>query len=98
MPDRIRTLVAVDAGVEAHSIQAMLEHAPGLEMVGVINGLEESWRTLQETRPDPYLTVSETVELAQGCYRRPLAVADVLDVVGLASSAPVRTATLSGGQ
>ena len=52
MPDRIRTLVAVDAGVEAHSIQAMLEHAPGLEMVGVINGLEESWRTLQETRPD----------------------------------------------
>ena len=59
------------------------------ERVGVV---------LQETRPDPYLTVAETVELARGCYPRPLAMADVLDVVGLAASAPARTATLSGGQ
>jgi pilus assembly protein CpaE len=52
MAERIRALVAIDAGVDSHSVQAILEDAPGIELVGVINGLEESWRTLQETRPD----------------------------------------------
>ena len=52
MAGRIRALVAVDAGVDSYSVQAVLEDAPGLDLVGVINGLEESWRTLQETRPD----------------------------------------------
>ncbi len=52
MADRIHALVAVDAGVDSQDIQAVLPDQPGLEIVGIVNGLEESWRTLQETAPD----------------------------------------------
>ena len=52
MAERIKALVAVDAGVDTAFVQSALERVPGLDLVGVINGLEESWRTLQETRPE----------------------------------------------
>ena len=52
MADAIKGLVAVDTGVDSHSVQSALAQVPGLELVGVISGLEESWRTLQETRPE----------------------------------------------
>jgi len=52
MADRIKTLIAVDADVDSHGVQSLLEDVPSLHIVGVINGLEESWRTLQETKPD----------------------------------------------
>jgi pilus assembly protein CpaE len=52
MADRIRALVAIDEGVDSHSVQSIIEDAAGIELVGLINGLEESWRTLQETQPE----------------------------------------------
>ena len=52
MADRIHALVAVDSGVDSQSLQSALARVPDLDLVGVINGLEESWRTLQETEPE----------------------------------------------
>jgi pilus assembly protein CpaE len=44
--------VAVDVGIDSQTIQSMLPDGGGIEVVGIINGLEEAWRTLQETAPD----------------------------------------------
>jgi pilus assembly protein CpaE len=52
MAARIHALVALDAGVESQMIQSMLPDDGGIEVVGIINGLDESWRTMQETATD----------------------------------------------
>jgi ABC-2 type transport system ATP-binding protein len=53
---------------------------------------------LQECGVDPYLTVTEVLTMHAGYYRHPLAVADVIDIVGLGEKATARVKTLSGGQ
>jgi ABC-2 type transport system ATP-binding protein len=67
------------------------------------HGAPPAWRArigvvLQETRHDPYLTVSETLALAHGWYPRPLTVQQALAAVGLADTATRRVLRLSGGQ
>jgi pilus assembly protein CpaE len=52
MASRIHALVALDAGVDSHTIQQMLPDSGSIEVVGIINGLDESWRTMQETATD----------------------------------------------
>jgi len=52
MAGPIHALVAVDEGVDSQTVQSMLPDGGGIEVVGIINGLEEAWRTLQETAPD----------------------------------------------
>src|SRR2546430_2822620 len=52
MAARIHALVALDEGVDSQAIQAMLPDNGGIEVVGIINGLDESWRTMQETATD----------------------------------------------
>jgi DNA-binding NarL/FixJ family response regulator len=59
MAGRIHALVALDEGVDSQSIQAMLPDGSDVEVVGIINGLEESWRTLQETAPDLLIVACE---------------------------------------
>jgi pilus assembly protein CpaE len=59
MASRIRALVALDAGVDSNVIQAMLPDNGTIEVVGIINGLEESWRTLQETESDLLIVACE---------------------------------------
>jgi pilus assembly protein CpaE len=59
MAGSIHALVAVDTGVDSQTIQAMLPDGGGIEVVGIINGLEEAWRTLQETAPDLVVIVCE---------------------------------------
>jgi pilus assembly protein CpaE len=59
MAGPIHALVALDVGVESHSIQSALPDGAGLEVVGIINGLDESWRTLQETTPDLLIVACE---------------------------------------
>ena len=59
MAGRIRALVALDAGVDSNNIQAMLPDSGTIEVVGIINGLEESWRTLQETESDLLIVACE---------------------------------------
>lgn len=53
---------------------------------------------LQECEPEPYLSVTELLELYRGYYRKPRPVAGLLDRVGLRSKADARIRTLSGGQ
>src|SRR5919201_729736 len=52
MAGQIHALVAVDEGVESQYVQSTLPDNGNIEIVGIINGIEESWQTLQETAPD----------------------------------------------
>jgi ABC-2 type transport system ATP-binding protein len=53
---------------------------------------------LQESRLDPYLTVSESLERFAGYYREPLEVEQVIAQVGLEGREDTRARKLSGGQ
>jgi ABC-2 type transport system ATP-binding protein len=53
---------------------------------------------LQECGVEPYLTVTEVLTMHAGYYRHPLAVADVVRIVGLEEKATARVKSLSGGQ
>jgi ABC-2 type transport system ATP-binding protein len=53
---------------------------------------------LQESQPEPDLTVRECLERYAGYYRTPRSVDDTLALVGLAERADERAARLSGGQ
>ena len=53
---------------------------------------------LQSTGVEPYLTVRETVDMYAGCYSRPRAVDEVIDLVDLTNNRDKRVNQLSGGQ
>jgi pilus assembly protein CpaE len=50
--DRVKTLVALDAGVERDTVEAALPEGSDVDVVAFVDGLEESWTTLQETATD----------------------------------------------
>jgi pilus assembly protein CpaE len=52
MNQSIRTLIALDEGVDRDSVQSALPVEAHIHIVGVVDGLEESWSTLQETPTD----------------------------------------------
>jgi pilus assembly protein CpaE len=53
MSQAIRTLIAVDEEADRAMVQAALPTtAADIQVVGVVDGLEESWATLQETATD----------------------------------------------
>jgi pilus assembly protein CpaE len=52
MTHAIRTLVALDEDVDREALQALLPIDPEIQIVGVVDGLEDSWTTLQETPTD----------------------------------------------
>src|SRR5438270_1830089 len=53
---------------------------------------------LQESEPEPGLSVRECVELYAGYYRKPRNIADTIDLVGLSAKENEQAAELSGGQ
>jgi ABC-2 type transport system ATP-binding protein len=53
---------------------------------------------LQSSAMYPNLSVTESLELFAGYYRAPLAVGQVVDLIGLAEKRDARVRTLSGGQ
>jgi ABC-2 type transport system ATP-binding protein len=53
---------------------------------------------LQESQPDPSLTVGETLELYAGLYFTPRSVPETIELVGLKGRERDRVGTLSGGQ
>jgi ABC-2 type transport system ATP-binding protein len=64
---------------------------------------DAAWRdrvgiVLQETQPEPGLTVRECLELYAGYYERPRAIAETLALVGLEDKADTLGEHLSGGQ
>jgi pilus assembly protein CpaE len=49
----IKTLVALDEGVDAEAVRAALpEGQSEIQIVGLVHGLDETWRILQETTTD----------------------------------------------
>ncbi len=66
-------------------------HAPAAwrERIGVV---------LQESQPEPGLTVRECLELYSSYYHAPRGVDETLELVGLAKQAGQRATALSGGQ
>jgi ABC-2 type transport system ATP-binding protein len=66
-------------------------HAPSAwrERIGIV---------LQESEPEPGLTVRECLELYAGYYRAPRPVGETLALVGLSEQADRRATALSGGQ
>jgi len=73
----------------------VLGHDPGrhekalTERIGIV---------LQSTGVDPYLSVSETVELYSGYYPKPRPAGEIIELVGLGSKSDTRVLKLSGGQ
>ncbi len=67
------------------------QHAPRQwrERVGIV---------LQESVPDPGLTVAESIGLYAGYYTRPIPAEEVLSIVGLREQSTQRATDLSGGQ
>jgi ABC-2 type transport system ATP-binding protein len=62
-----------------------------------------AWRerigiVLQSGRPDPYLTVRESLALYAGYYRAPRPIDETIELVGLGAKANHRASALSGGQ
>ena len=53
---------------------------------------------LQSTGIDPYLTVSETIDLFRAYYPRPRPVDEIVELVGLTDKRDTRVLKLSGGQ
>src|SRR5215211_1602479 len=52
MSEGIKTLVALDANVSYDMIQAALPVDTSVQVVGMVEGLDEAWNTLQETNAD----------------------------------------------
>ena len=53
MANAIKTLVALDTGVDVEAVRAALpEGQTEIQIVGLVHGLEETWRILQETTTD----------------------------------------------
>ena len=48
----IRTLVAIDAGVDALSVEHAFPIGSAVHVAGVVEGLERGWSVLEETAPD----------------------------------------------
>ena len=59
------------------------------ERIGVVLQHSETW---------PNLTIAETLRVYAGYYKRPRAVDDVIELVGLVEKRDARVKTLSGGQ
>ena len=58
MSDRIRTFVALDDDVDRSAVQAALPGNGRVEIVGLVEGLDQTWSVLQETPTDLLVVVS----------------------------------------
>ena len=52
MDQTIRALLAVDTGLDSRELSELVPTSGGVRLAGVIEGLDESWKTLQETPVD----------------------------------------------
>jgi pilus assembly protein CpaE len=52
MSQPIRVLFALDSGIDREAVEKALPLDSSIQIVGVVDGLEESWTTLQETPTD----------------------------------------------
>ncbi|MSO96119.1 MAG: hypothetical protein EXQ81_10070 [Thermoleophilia bacterium] len=52
MASTVRTLVVVDHGVDVHDLTNLVTSDTGISVVGVVDGMEEAWRTLEDSSCD----------------------------------------------
>jgi pilus assembly protein CpaE len=57
MTGDIKVLVALDEGVDQDGLQLALPSQPDIQLMGIVDGLEDSWTTLQETPTDLLIVV-----------------------------------------
>jgi DNA-binding NarL/FixJ family response regulator len=55
MTGTVRTFVALDDGVSRAMVEAALPYDATFQIVGILEGLQESWATLEETEADAIL-------------------------------------------
>jgi pilus assembly protein CpaE len=55
MAEAIKTFVAIDAGVTRDAVERSLPQGGDIEVVGLVEGLDEAWLTLQEVPNDALL-------------------------------------------
>jgi len=66
MNQSVRALVAVDDGVDHALVQSALPaHQPEIQIVGIVDGLEEGWSTLQETPTDLLIIPGPTINVSR---------------------------------
>jgi pilus assembly protein CpaE len=59
MAETLRTLVAVDTGLDAHEIANTVTSDALISVVGVVEGMDEAWRTLQDSSCDVLVIACE---------------------------------------
>lgn len=52
MPAAVKTLVALDYGIDTHAVEAVLPVASNIQVAGMVEGLERGWTVVEETSPD----------------------------------------------
>jgi pilus assembly protein CpaE len=57
--ESVKSLVALDPNIDREAIRAALPGEPDIHVVGLVDGFEESWQTLQETDVDLLLVACE---------------------------------------
>ena len=56
MPNRpVRALIAVDSGLDAEAISDALPTESDIQVIGVVDGLDEGWKTLQDSSVDLFI-------------------------------------------
>jgi pilus assembly protein CpaE len=55
MTGTVRTFVALDEGVSRSTVEAALPYDATFQIIGILEGLQESWATLEETEADVVL-------------------------------------------
>ena len=55
----IRSLVALEEGIDREAVRATLPSDPDVHIVGLVDGFEETWQTLQETDVDLLLVACD---------------------------------------
>jgi pilus assembly protein CpaE len=59
MAGAVKALVALDYGVDARAVEAVLPVASTVQIAGMVEGLERGWTVLEETAPDMLLIACE---------------------------------------
>jgi pilus assembly protein CpaE len=59
MAGAVKALVALDYGVDARAVEAVLPVASTVQIAGMVEGLERGWGVLEETAPDMLLIACE---------------------------------------
>jgi pilus assembly protein CpaE len=88
MHNTIRTFVAVAPGLNGESVRPLMPGMPDVELVGLVNGLDQSWEVMQSTSADLILVATADSEDSLAFVRAAVAERPARPVVALCSGSP----------